>query len=69
MGKGGLRTEPLGVVAGGDEQLAGGVDPDPGQGQPGGSDRGGGRGRGQGAGAGLRWATAPPARITKNDGA
>jgi hypothetical protein len=30
-GEGGLGAEPLGIVAGGDQQLAGGVDPDPGQ--------------------------------------
>jgi hypothetical protein len=36
--KGGLAAQPLGVVAGGDQQLPGGVDPDPGQGQQGGGD-------------------------------
>jgi hypothetical protein len=34
------RTQPLGVVAGGDQQLPGGVDPDPGQGHQGGRGRG-----------------------------
>jgi hypothetical protein len=39
MGEGGLATQPLGVVTGGDQQLPGGVDPDPGQGDQGGGDR------------------------------
>jgi hypothetical protein len=39
VGEGGLATQPLGVVAGGDQQLPGGVDPDPGQGDQGGGDR------------------------------
>ena len=38
--EGGFGAEPLGVVAGGDQQLAGGVDPDPGQGQQGRSNSG-----------------------------
>ena len=38
--EGGLGAQPLGVVAGGNQQLAGGVDPDPGQGEQGGSDGG-----------------------------
>ena len=38
--EGSLGAEPLGVVAGGDQQLAGGVDPDPGQSDQGGSSRG-----------------------------
>jgi hypothetical protein len=37
VGEGGLAMEPLGVVAGGDQQLPGGVDPDPGQGDQGGA--------------------------------
>ena len=40
VGEGGFGAEPLGVVAGGDQQLAGGVDPDPGQGEQGGRGRG-----------------------------
>ena len=40
MGEGGFGAEPLGVVTRGDQQLAGGVDPDPGQGEQGGGDRG-----------------------------
>ena len=40
VGEGGLGAQPLGVVAGGDQQLPGGVDPDPGQGDQGGRDRG-----------------------------
>jgi hypothetical protein len=39
MGEGGLGAESLGGVAGGDQQLPGGVDPDPGQGQQGGGGR------------------------------
>jgi hypothetical protein len=31
VGEGGLGAQPLGVVAGGNQQLAGGVDPDPGR--------------------------------------
>ena len=37
--EGGLATQPLGIVAGGDQQLPGGVDPDPGQGDQGGRGR------------------------------
>ena len=33
--EGRLGAQPLGVVAGGDQQLPGGVDPDPGAGRPG----------------------------------
>jgi hypothetical protein len=40
VGEGGLGAEPLGVVTGGDQQLPGGVDPDPRQGQQGGRGRG-----------------------------
>jgi hypothetical protein len=40
LGEGRLATQPLGVVAGGDQQLAGGVDPDPGQRDQGGGGRG-----------------------------
>jgi hypothetical protein len=40
VGEGGFGAEPLGVVAGGDQQLAGGVDPDPRQREQGGRDRG-----------------------------
>jgi hypothetical protein len=40
VGEGGFGAEPLGIVAGGDQQLAGGVDPDPGQGEQGGGDGG-----------------------------
>jgi len=40
MGEGGLGAQPLGVVAGGDQELASGVDPDPGQGDQRGRDRG-----------------------------
>ena len=32
VGEGGFGAQPLGIVAGGDQQLAGGLDPDPGQG-------------------------------------
>jgi hypothetical protein len=39
-GEGRLGAQPLGVVAGGDQQLPGGVDPDPGQGDQCGGDRG-----------------------------
>ena len=39
MREGGLATQPLGVVAGGDQQLPGGVDPHPRQGDQGGGDR------------------------------
>ena len=39
-GEGGLATQPLGVVAGGDQQLPGGIDPHPGQRHQGGRDRG-----------------------------
>jgi hypothetical protein len=40
MSEGGLRAQPLGVVTGGDQQLAGGVDPDPGQRDQAGGSRG-----------------------------
>ena len=40
MREGGLRAQPLGVVALRDQQLAGGVDPDPRQGNQGGGGRG-----------------------------
>jgi hypothetical protein len=40
MREGSLGAQPLGVVAGGDQQLPGGVDPDPRQGQQGGGGRG-----------------------------
>ncbi len=43
-GQGGLGVQPVGIVAGGDQQLPGGVDPDavdPGQGRCGGGDQDG----------------------------
>jgi hypothetical protein len=40
MREGGLAAQSLGVVAGGDQELAGGVDPDPGQRYQGGRGRG-----------------------------
>jgi hypothetical protein len=40
MREGSFRAQPLRVVAGADQQLAGGLDPDPGQGDQRGSGRG-----------------------------